>query len=224
MVTNGGRIGIELRKDSPDGEKIGYLPALATNYALYSSSTNDITVFPLYVYYSKITKEVTTIRSTSFTDSVSVGPRPVTDSSISTIRFPNDPAIAWEQIVNSIVYPVAFITVTNNVANQSARFANASNVKKAQNGYDSLNSGETNTFELKAPDDAGSAMNINMMLYGTTVTIPIKQNDSTPVIKNGYNYTVILNYSGGALDNPNSYTAVITEGSKRDVSGEILSL
>jgi hypothetical protein len=42
-VTNGGRIGMELRKDSPDGEKIGYLPALATNYALYSNTSNDMT-------------------------------------------------------------------------------------------------------------------------------------------------------------------------------------
>jgi hypothetical protein len=108
-VTNGGRIGIELRKDSPEGEKIGYLPALATNYTLYSSSSADMTVFPVYVYYSKISKEVTTIRSTSFTDSASVGPRPVTDNSVSVVRFPNDPTITWQQIVNGITYPVAFI-------------------------------------------------------------------------------------------------------------------
>ncbi|MDR2716574.1 MAG: hypothetical protein LBB89_00715 [Treponema sp.] len=222
-VTNGGRIGIELRKDSPDGEKIGYLPALATNYALYASSSNDITIFPVYVFYSSITKNVTTIKPTSFGDSASIGPRPVTDTGVSTVRFPNDPNIQWAQIIANITYPVAFVTVTNNVANQSCRLAAASRVYFAQNGYDSVNSGQINTFEITATD-VGQSMNLNMTLYGGTVTIPIKQGDSTPVIKNGYDYTVTINYSGGGWDTVSAYTATITEGSKRDVSTEISSL
>jgi len=222
-VTNGGKIGIELRKDSPDGEKIGYLPALATNYALYSSTSNSMTVFPVYVYYSKISKQVTTIKPSSFGDSASVGPRPVTDNSVSTIRFPNDASIQWSQIVDSIVYPVAFITVSNNVANQDCRLAVASKVYFAQNGYDSVNSGETNTFEIKATD-AGQSLNLNMTLYGGTVTIPVKQGGSTPTIKNGYDYTLTLSYNGGGYDNVSNYTATITEGAKRDVSSEISSI
>jgi hypothetical protein len=222
-VTNAGQIGMELRKDSPDGEKIGYLPALATNYALYSSTSNSMTVFPVYVFYSKITKQVTTIKPSSFGDSASVGPRPVTDSSVSTIRFPNDPSIQWNQIIASITYPVAFVTVTNNVANQDCRLASASKVYFAQNGYDSVNSGETNTFELTANDE-GLSMNLNMTLYGGTVAIPVKQAGNTPAIKNGYNYTVTLNYDGSGWNNQSAYTATITEGAKRDVSGEISSM
>ncbi|MBD5434656.1 MAG: hypothetical protein HDR35_10265 [Treponema sp.] len=60
-LTNKGRIGMELRKDSPDGEKIGYLPALATNYAIYSNSSDDLTIYPVYLqqnnancHYSKV--------------------------------------------------------------------------------------------------------------------------------------------------------------------------
>ncbi|MDR1073814.1 MAG: hypothetical protein LBL45_09105 [Treponema sp.] len=75
-VTNAGRIGMELRKDRPDGEKIGYLPALATNYPLYADSTDDLAIFPVYVFYSNTTKTVTTIRATSFAESVFVGPPP----------------------------------------------------------------------------------------------------------------------------------------------------
>lgn len=225
-VTNAGRIGMELRKDSPDGEKIGYLPALATNYALYSNTSNSMTIFPVYVFYSNTTKRVTTIRATSFAESASVGPRPVTDQSVAVVRFPNDESIQWDQIVNSIVYPVAFITVTNNVANQDSRFAAASTVYFAQNGYDSVNSGETLTFELSSTD-AGQQKNLNCTLYGGTVTVPVKTSDNqTPTIKNGYDYTVTLSYtgSGSGLTDPANYTAVITEGTKRDVKDEIESL
>jgi hypothetical protein len=224
-VTNAGKIGMELRKDSPDGEKIGYLPSLVTNYTLYSSTTNSMTIFPVYVFYSSITKTVTTIRAASFAESASVGPRPVTDQSVSTVRFPNDPNIQWEQIVGNIVYPVAFITVTNNVANQDSRVAVASKVYFAQNGYDSINSGETLTFEIKSSDD-GQSTNLNCTLYGGTTTVAVKTPDGkTPVIKNGYDYTVTLNYvGGGELTASASYTAVITEGAKRDVSQEITSL
>jgi hypothetical protein len=224
-ITNAGRIGMELRKNSPDGEKIGYLPALATNYALYTNSSSDLTIFPVYVFYSNTTKTVTTIRATSFSESASVGPRSVTDQSVQTVRFPNDSSVQWDQIAANIVYPVAFITVTNNVANQSSRFAAASKTYFAQNGYDSVNSGETLTFELKATD-AGQSMNLNCTIYGGTVTVAVKtDNDQTPTIKNGYDYTVTLNYKGsGGVTDPSSYTAVITEGTKRDVASEITSL
>jgi hypothetical protein len=222
-VTNGGNIGIELRKDSPDGEKIGYLPRLATNYTIYSSNSDNLTVFPVYVFYSKTTQTVTTITPQSFTASSSVGPRPLTDNSVATIRFPNSPDMTWAQIVASITYPVAFISATNNVTNQSCRVAIASTYYKAQNGYDSLNSGETNTFEFKATD-AGETKALNMALYGGTVMVPVTQNGAVPVIKNGYDYTITLNYVGGfELDDPKSYTAIITEGAKRDVTSEIIS-
>jgi hypothetical protein len=112
------------------------------------------------------------------------------------------------------------------VANQSSRFAAASTYHKAQNGYDSINSGETLTFELKATD-AGQAINLNCSLYGDTVSVAVKDaSDQTPVIKNGYDYTVTLDYTGGGggLNDPANYTAVITEGTKRDVKNEIVSL
>lgn len=223
-LTNKGRIGMELRKDSPDGEKIGYLPALATNYAIYSNSSDDLTIYPVYVYYSKTTQTVTTVKSTKIVETVSVGPRPVTDSSVQTRILPNDPSITWDQIAKSITYPVAFVTVTNNVPNQSSRVQLASGYLKAQNGYDSLNSGEMATYEVTSTNE-GQNKNLVLTLYGGTVQIPIKQDGNSPVIKNGYDYTVTLEYTGnGALDEPNSYTASIVEGAKRDISNEIESL
>jgi hypothetical protein len=226
-VGNRGKIGMELRKDSPDGEKIGYLPATQTNYAIYSNTTNDMTIFPVYVFYSNITKTVTTIRASSFAETVSVAPRPVTDTSVSTVMLPNDASVQWEQIIAGIIYPVAFVTVTNTVDNQSSRFASSSKVHFAQNGYDSINSGESLTFEIKA-SDAGQEINFNCTLYGGTTTVAVKTQDGqTPVIKNGYDYAVTLKYTGGGGGNLTAaanYTAVITEGTKRDIKNEITSL
>lgn len=84
-LANTGRIGIELRRDSPDGEKIGYLPSY-TNYTFYADSGEAITIFPVYVYYNKSTGEVFAIKSDN-SDSITVAPRHVSDSSGITINF-----------------------------------------------------------------------------------------------------------------------------------------
>jgi hypothetical protein len=84
-VNNNGRTGIELRKDSPDGEKIGYVPVLASNYTIYAASSNEIIVFPEYVYFDNDTKSLVSI-TPSDTDAVTVVPGLVTDS-ISIITF-----------------------------------------------------------------------------------------------------------------------------------------
>jgi hypothetical protein len=224
-VTNAGKIGIELRKDSPDGEKVAYVPALATNYLIYSNSATSMTLFPVYVYYSNINKQVTTIKPASFGETASIGPRPVTENSVSTVRFPNDASLQWETIAANITYPVAFITCQNNVTNQDIRFASGSKVWFSQNGYDSVNSGETLVFEVTA-SNTGLEMTLNCMVYGGSVTVPIRTNDGkSPVITNGYDYTVTIKYSGtGNVTDQASYEAVITEGAKRDISSEITSL
>ena len=85
-LTNTGRIGIELRRDSLDGEKIGYLPSY-TNYIFYADSSEAITIFPVYVYYSKSTGEVFSIKSDNYSDAITVVPRHVSDSSGITINF-----------------------------------------------------------------------------------------------------------------------------------------
>jgi hypothetical protein len=224
-LTNGGKIGMELRKNSPDGEKIGYLPALATNYALYSTTTDDMTIFPVYVYYSATTKTVTTIRASSFGESVGVAPRSVTDSTVAAVRLPNDASLTWDQIANAIIYPVAFVTCINNISNQSSRLQVASTYYKAQNGYDSMNSGESLTFEVQATE-GGQVKALNVSLYGGTCVVPVTMAGGSVTLKNGYDYSLTLDYVGGNADltNAANYTAVITEDAKRSVKEEIISL
>jgi hypothetical protein len=223
-ATNKGAVGIELRKDSPDGEKIGYLPNLATNYALYASSSDMYTVYPVYVFFNKSTNTVTSFKPTSLAATVSIGPRPVTDNSVQTILFPADDT-SWQDLVNTISYPNAFIKVVNQVPNQAMRFQNVSQYIKAQNGYDAANSGESLTFEVKA-SDAGETLALVCGLYSGAVPVPVRKTGETsaPLIKNGYDYTVTLSYKGGGSQETANYTAVIVEGAKRDIKNLVSSL
>ncbi|MDR1127501.1 MAG: hypothetical protein LBL06_05170 [Treponema sp.] len=223
-VTNKGRLGIELHKDSPDGEKIGYLPALATNYTLYASSTDSYTIYPVYVFYNKMTNEVTPFKPQSLGATASIGPRPVTDNTVATVQFPADNT-SWENMIQNISYPNAFIKITNNVPNQAARFQKTSTYMKAQNGYDAMNSGEMLTFEV-ASNDAGTNINLVCTLYGGTVVVPVRfaGQNTNPTIKNGYDYTVELNLVESDTQAASSYTATLTEGAKRDIENLISSL
>jgi hypothetical protein len=222
-VTNKGRLGIELHKDSPDGEKIGYLPALATNYTLYAASPDSYTIYPVYVYYNKMTNEITPFKPQSLSATASIGPRPVTDNTVATVQFPADNT-SWEDMIQNISYPNAFIRITNNIPNQAARFQKTSTYMKAQNGYDAMNSGETLTFEVSA-SDAGTNINLVCTLYGGTVVVPVRFEGQTanPAIKNGYDYTVDLNLTGADTQAASSYTATLIEGEKRNIENLISS-
>ncbi|MCL2102296.1 MAG: hypothetical protein FWH22_11365, partial [Fibromonadales bacterium] len=69
-IGNRGRIGMELRKDSPHGEKIAYLPALQQNQMVYADNTNAITLFPVYVFFNRNSGEVSTLSATSLFETV----------------------------------------------------------------------------------------------------------------------------------------------------------
>jgi len=222
-VTNTGRIGLELRKDSPDGEKIGYLPSLASGFSLYADSSDGFAVFPVYVYFQKSTGTVTTLKPTSHFDSVTVSPRPATGNEIQAYTFPADPDATWDNIKGSLTSPNAYITVTNSVANQSGRVTIAgTRFLKSQNGYDTIGSGETLTYDITSTP-TGTAQNIVLTFYSQVLQIPVKDSDGeTPIIKNGYDYTITVSGTGQTAD---GYTVTITESANaRDVSGDIESL
>lgn len=223
-VTNHGKIGIELRKNGADGEKIGYIPALTTNYILYADSNEGMSVFPVYVYYSKFTGEVTSVKVEDDFGSVGVAPRPVTASTVQLIEFPPE-GVNWEDILGNLTSPFAYITCTNNVTNQGAYFTKSGTTRlMAQNGYDMLNAGEINTFEV-ASTEAGSDQNLIVTLYNGSIKVPVKDADkNTVLIKNGYNYTVTISYNGQGIRDSANYSAVIVEGAKRDISDDIESL
>jgi hypothetical protein len=221
-VTNLGRIGMELRKDSPDGEKIGYLPSLASNMLLYADTTEGFAIYPVFVYYNKSTSQVTTLKPTSQFETVSVSPRSATGSEIQAYTFPADTGATWDSIKASLSSPVAYVTITNSVANQSGRVTlSGTNRLNSQNGYDSIGSGETLTYEIKSTVD-GSQQAIVVTYYNQALQIPITQNGATPTLKNGYDYTISISGSG---QNTDGYTVTFSESTvARDLSDQIESL
>jgi hypothetical protein len=223
-VTNLGRIGMELRKGSPDGEKVSYLPSLATNNIVYSATTDAMSLFPVYVFYDKSTQTITTLKATSHFESVTATPRPLTGSSIPTFEFPNDPNVTWETIVGMLTSPVAYVTITNNVPNQGSYFTAAgSNALKAQNGYDALGPGEQLTFEIQSSEE-GTQKSLTLNFYNGAIKVPVQfaeQETTYPVLKNGYDYEVMVS---GAGQEASGYTATLVEKAKRDLSDQIESL
>jgi hypothetical protein len=221
-VTNIGRIGMELRKDSPDGEKIGYLPSLASNMILYADNTDGFAIYPVFVYYSRSSGQVTTLKPTSQFETVSVSPRPATGGQIQAYTLPADQGATWDSIKATLSSPVAYVTVTNNVANQSGRVTiSGTNRINSQNGYDSIGSGETLTYEISSTN-AGTQQALVLTYYNQALQIPVLMNSATPVLKNGYDYTVTVSGSGQTAA---GYTVTITESANpRDLSSDIASL
>jgi hypothetical protein len=222
-VNNLGRIGMELRKDSPDGEKIGYLPALASNMLLYADTTAGFAIHSVFVYYDKSTGQVTTLKSDSQFKTVSVSPRSLSDSKIQSYTFPADEGATWDSIKASLSSPTAYVTITNNVANQSGRVTLAgTNRLNSQNGYDSIGSGEMLTYEIQSTND-GSPQAVVVTYYNQALQVPILDNDGkTPTLKNGYDYTITVSGSGEKVD---GYTVTFKESAAaRDLSDKIESL
>ncbi|MDR3000114.1 MAG: hypothetical protein LBU89_02525 [Fibromonadaceae bacterium] len=225
-VTNGLGVGMELRKNSPDGEKVAYLPALQQNLIVYTATTEEFSLFPVYVYFNNTTGEVTTLRATELIASVTVGPRALTDPMMPFLLFPNDASLTWQSIIETLSSPVAYITVRNNVVNQGGHFTIAgSNRLHSQSGYSLINSGERLVFEVASKKE-GEPINLIATFYGGTVQIPVRFEGETgsPLIENGYDYTVSIEYIDGSLTSSSSYKATITKGEERDLTDQITSL
>jgi len=224
-VENNERVGIELRKDSPDGEKVAYLPAFQRNQMVYAATTDIMMLFPVFVVYNNNTKEITTIKSASMAASASVAAVPLTDKEIPTIQFP-DEGLSWEEIVGDLRSPVAYIKFTNNIQNQACYFTNAGSIRYlSQDGFDGVNSGKTLTFEVKGedPNEDGelgiTAQRQLMVLVRGSVKIPVLMEGETtpPLIENGYDYTATVRFTGGDVMDASKYEARIVKGKKRKV-------
>jgi hypothetical protein len=222
-VTNTQRIGMELRKDSPDGEKVTYLPALGINQTIYMPTTTSMTLFPVYVFYDKLNNQIHTLHSTSMFESVMVSPRPISSVSgdgILTYTFPNDETMSWEKLLGTLKPAVAYIKAINNVMNQSIYFTRSSSKHLfSQNGYDAIGPGENLLFEVEADED-GAELTLTAKVYNGAVEKLVTFEGATrlPIIKNGYDYTVTVSGSGST---DAGYTATIVEKGKRDLSDMI---
>jgi hypothetical protein len=189
---------------------------------LYSDNTDGFAIYPVFVYYSKSSGQVTTLKPTSQFETVSVSPRPAAGSEIQAYTFPADQGATWDSIKATLSSPVAYVTVTNSVTNQSARVTlSGSNRLKSQNGYDSIGSGEMLTYEIQSTN-TGTQKAIMLVYYNGALQVPILKDGQSPVLKNGYDYTITISGSGQQVS---GYTATIVESANaRDLTSDIASL
>ena len=219
MVTNVGRVGMELRKDSPQGEKVAYLPALQVKQIIYTQTQTGITLFPVYVFYDKRSGEISTLNATSMYESQLAAPRALGDpSGVQQLTFPKTDT--WEQIVNNLKSPVAYVTVRNN-AGQACYFGGEETDMLSQEGYDVIISSERLTFEIKSTDE-GQEVQLYAKFYSGMIKVPVlTEAGVTPVVRNGYDYTITIRGSG---QNASDYSATIAEVKKRDLSDQLESI
>jgi len=212
-VTNRFNIGIELRKNSPNGEKVAFLPPLATNQWIYSSSTESMTLFPVYVFFNKTTAEVTTLETTDMRDAMIVGPRPIgPGQNPNDYTFPKFDTLTWEKIYGTLKQTSAYITVSNK-GPETGYVKIASQRQMSQNGYDAISSGERLTYKIEC-SAAGEEAGMIIDFQNGGILIPVRDKDGgSAIIKAGYNYNVTVTYAGG-----DNYKAVIDDGEEIDKS------
>jgi hypothetical protein len=233
LAINRGNVGMELRKNSPEGEKVAFLPATHAGMPVYFSSQTGVTLFPYFVVYNKMNQSITTLKSTDVGDGILVGPEPVRmGSTLPAVYFPDDPTFTWEKLTRSLKSPVAYLKATNNVQNQALYFTNAiGNRLVSQTGYDVINSGKVQTFEIEAGDFnedtglGGAEKALIAVLYNGNVNVAVTFEGETgyPILKNGYEYAISIRCSPCGTD-PSGYTGRITETGKRDLSKELETL
>ncbi|MCL2261152.1 MAG: hypothetical protein FWC15_07355 [Fibromonadales bacterium] len=253
-LVNNGRLGMELRKDSPEGEKVAYLPALQQNQLFYTQTTNAMTLFPFYVLYNRTTQSVTTLKATSMFESVQVNPR-LASGDILTYYFPNDPSDSWDKIIGTLKSPVAYVTVMSNVMNVSAYFTAGNNWLYSQSGYNDIGPGEQLVFEVEAaepteyekkiekdgngndvekddldkPIAGGLQRNLQAVLYGGAIQVPVLfyNADGTPVDNEPpviYNGYDYTVSIYGSGQDASGYKATIVKGRKRNISDMLENL
>jgi len=202
-VSNLSSMAMELRKNGLSGEKIAYIPASAIRYMIYADSPDIFTVYSVFIVYSPSTAQLTILNSDEIV-LPTVAPKPVTGNEIPEYNF--NPLG-----VGTISSPVAYLSVSNNITNQSGQLRLAETILKSQNGYDTIDYGETLTFEIPSTDD-GLVFNINLAYHDQTLQIPVTINGDMPELRNGYDYRISVSGSG-----PIGYTAVFAELGKRDL-------
>jgi hypothetical protein len=217
IVHNRTEYGLELRENSPDGEKLGYLSPRQVRRSMFSPTSQPITIFPVYVAYNVRSQTIVTFAPTGLLDAQDVQPRSQS-ASITEYSFPPEDA-NLAALFGTIDLPFATIKVQNNATRDSS-FAIGTSTRRAESNYIMVSSGQLESYEIPATK-AGVALALNCGLLSNAVRVPVRfagAPDDLPVIKNGFVYQVTLRHVSGPADQASSYTAIIEEVEEIDTS------
>ncbi|MDR1074100.1 MAG: hypothetical protein LBL45_10580, partial [Treponema sp.] len=176
---------LEIRLDSPVGDKIATLPPFQRKKAIHlNPDPYGYTYFPTYVYYDNGQKQLQSITTSDLATGRSM--RPIVQGSGEDVPFvvfpkPNTP---------DITAPVATVLLRN-ASNNGAFFREGTAPKTSGRGNVMINSGGTETYELdmhRQKEAKIPGLNIDTR-RGESNVIPINQD---LIFKAGYVYTIVL--------------------------------
>ena len=191
-VTNNTRLGLELRRSpDPDSESVAYIPPYTVNQVFYTDSSNGLTLFPVFVLYNRITRQLTRLYSNDmFSGAVTVMPR-LADDTLNSYSF------SLDGLTIEVISP-AYVTVKNNTLNipfGNVQFLRGLTPLRSQTGFDIIQRFSTQTFEIRS-SDFGEPQNLMLSFFEGTLLLPVLYLDSTPILRNGYDYTITVTGSG----------------------------
>jgi len=203
---------LELRKNSPDGEKVAYLTRAEQRRIIKSPSNTQMTLFPVWIAFNNVTKTIVSFSPSDAGDiwegQRDVSPRSPTED-VSPYNFPDSEI----EIAFDIDFPFATVMVRNN-AGRDVNFRIANRILTAQSSYPSIPSGFSDTFELISD---GEPLYLNLSMQNGSMVIPVKFEGETenPTIENGWVYNITINLKQGQQPSQvTSYEAFIVKGTE----------
>jgi hypothetical protein len=206
-VNNRTQYGLELRLNSPEGEKLAYLTRNQVRVVLNRPTQTPLTLYPVYVAFNNVTKSIITFSPTDILSPQDIQPKLPTDE-IVPYYFPmggTTPNITFD-----IKLPFATVFVRNN-ATMGATFRIGNQPKSPESNYQLITSGARETYEIKSD---GVGLNLNLAMSNGQIEIPVRiQGENTyPILENGFVYNITLDFIGGDLAAPSSYSAALVKG------------
>jgi len=112
MVSNtSAKYGLELRENSPVGQKIVYLRKGEQQRIIQTTSANYITLYPVWIAFNTQTSSVYTFEPTDVLSAMTISPKPTSESA-SSYMFKLD-ELAF---TDSITVPFSVVKITNNTS------------------------------------------------------------------------------------------------------------
>ena len=203
---------MELRKNTPEGEKIAFLAKGETWYKIKTTSTDLFTVYPVWIAFNTVSKAIVPFCPKD--DILSV-------QTIQTVPPEKDdvpyyfPGGGTSTIKFDIDFSFATVQVQNN-ASLVAVFRHALAIQTPQSNFQGIRSGKLETYDIRSQ---GIGLDLNLAIGPMqNLRIPVRFQatpNENPVIENGWIYNVELNLkSGAAGDNVTDYTAWLVKGTQ----------
>jgi hypothetical protein len=212
---------MELRKDSPAGERVAFL-SRGENRIIQTPDSSQITLFPVWVAFNTQTKSIVSFSPDWLLNARNI--QPALPGHASPYFFPDGGTgtIAFSEIV----LPFATIIVSNSTG-ILAGFREGTTIRTAESGHVHVPSGIRDMYEIAAES---SGLDLNFIVgppVFPNIVVPVRfeaDPDALPVIENGYVYTVALNHiTGYPTDQASSYTAWLVKRDAINVSDLMIS-